>query len=172
MNHLASTLLRSSMIGLGFLLVSLIGAAGSVRGEDPSQCAPRARRVVITRARPAYAPSSGAPLGTFMPTPFIMVGGNYPTGSAGYSPLESYGDTALALTGPISAFRSATAPVLTYSRGYDGQTRVVETNSFSYPNLPSISPVVYPTKANYYWGPRTPRTPRWGSSAINWIDQN
>ena len=122
--------------------------------------------------RPAYVRNSGATLGTFMPTPQIMIGGAYPTASGGLSPLDIYGDATLPLYGPISAFRVSTAPVLSYTRGYDGQTRLIETNSFSYPNLPSVSPVVYPTEANYYWGPRTPRTPRWGSSAINWIDQN
>ena len=143
---------------------------GSARGDEPARWV--GRKVVVTRARPCYVQSSSATLGTFQPTPYVMIGGNYPTGSVGYSPLEMYGDTALPLYGPMSAFRASTAPVMVYSRGYDGQTRLVEGNSFSYPNFPAMSPVVYPTEANYYWGPRTPRTPRWGSSAVNWIDQN
>jgi hypothetical protein len=147
-----------------------LGSSGAVRADDPSRCAPRT--VVVKRMRPAYVQSSGAPLGTFFPTPLVMIGGGYPTNTGGYSPLESYGETTLSLFGPVSAFRTSTAPVLVYSRGYDGQTRLMETNSISYPNLPSMSPVVYPTEGNYYWGPRNPRTPRWGSSAINWIDQN
>ncbi len=116
--------------------------------------------------------TSGATLGTFMPTPSITVGGNYPTGSVGYSPLGIVRRHGLDTHRTNVGFPRSTAPILTYSRGYDGQTRVIEGNSFSYPLLPSMSPVVYPTEANYYWGPRTPRTPRWGSSAINWIDQN
>jgi hypothetical protein len=167
-NPFACASVRACVVGLSFCLT--IGAIGPVRADDPSRCAPRT--VVVTRMRPAYVQSSGATLGTFMPTPQIMVGGAFPTASGGYSPLGIYGDATLPMYGPISAFRVSTAPVLTYTRGYDGQTRLIETNSFSYPNLPSVSPVVYPTESNYYWGPRTPRTPRWGSSAINWIDQN
>jgi hypothetical protein len=167
-NQFASASVSARVVVLCFIVVT--GSLGVVRADDPRGCAPRT--VVVKRMRPAYVQSSGAPLGTFYPTPVVMIGGAYPTASTGYSPLESYGDTAFALYGPLSAFRVSTAPVLTYTRGYDGQTHAVETNSFSYPNLPSMSPVVYPTEANYYWGPRTPRTPRWGSSAINWIDQN
>ena len=85
---------------------------------------------------------------------------------------DIYGDQTLSLYGPLSPLRVSTAPVLGYTRGYDGQIRLTEANSFSYPNLPDLSPVVYPTEANYYYGPRVNRTPRWGSSAINWIDQN
>ena len=168
MNQFVCNLVRAFVVGLAF--VTTLAASGVARADDPSRCAPRT--VVVSRARPTYRQSSGAPLGTFYPTPQIMVGGAYPTAGGGYSPLEIYGDATLPLYGPISAFRVSTAPVLTYSRGYDGQTRLVETNSFSYPNLPSVSPVVYPTESNYYWGPRSSRTPRWGSSAINWIDQN
>ena len=62
--------------------------------------------------RPAYVQSSSATLGTFHPTPYVMIGGDYPTASAGYSPLEIYGDTTLPLYGPMSAFRVSTAPVL------------------------------------------------------------
>jgi hypothetical protein len=155
---------------VGFALIQTMGVTDSIRAGEPTRCVER--KVVVTRARPLYVSSSSATLGTFMPTPYVIIGGNYPTGSVGYSPNEMYGDTALPLYGPLSAFRASTAPVMVYSRGYDGQTRLIEANSFSYPNFPAMSPVVYPTEANYYWGPRTPRTPRWGSSAINWIDQN
>ena len=79
---------------------------------------------------------ASATLGTFQPTPYIWVGGSHPTGS-GYSPLGIYGDQTLSLYGPLSPLRAATAPVLVYARGYDGQLRVIEANSFSYPNLPS-----------------------------------
>jgi hypothetical protein len=100
-----------------------------------------------------------------------MVGGSHPTGS-GYTPNNTYGDSSLSLYGPLSPLRVSTAPILSYARGYDGRVRLIETNSFSYPNLPEVSPVVYPNEGNYYYGPRVVRTPRWGSSAINWIDQN
>ncbi len=100
-----------------------------------------------------------------------MVRGNAPIGG-GYSPLEIYGDQTLTLYGPLSAFRSSTAPVLTYVRGYNGQTYVAEASSFSNPNLPVLSPVRYPTVGNYYYGPRVIRTMPWGTNAINWIDQN
>ena len=86
--------------------------------------------------------------------------------------MNIYGDQTLTLYGPLSAFRVSTAPVLGYTRGYDGQLRVTEANSFSYPNQPELSPVVYPTESNYFYGPRVNKTPRWGSNAINWIDQN
>jgi hypothetical protein len=168
MIRIVRALARTIVVGL--TLIQTIGVTGSVRGDDPTRCVKR--KAVVTRARPSYVQSSSATLGTFQPTPYVVIGGDYPTGSVGYSPLEMYGDTALSLYGPLSAFRASTAPVLAYSRGYDGQTRLVEANSFSYPNFPSMSPVVYPTESNYYWGPRAPRTPRWGSNAINWIDQN
>ncbi|MGO9465749.1 MAG: hypothetical protein ACLQVF_16545 [Isosphaeraceae bacterium] len=125
--------------------------------------------VVVTRARPAYAPTST--LGTFYPTPYMVVRGNDPVGG-GYSPLGIYGDQTMSLYGPFSPLRSRTAPVRTYVRGYDGRIYVSEGTSFSNPNLPDLSPVVYPTEANNYFGPRVSRTPPWWSNAMNWIDQN
>jgi hypothetical protein len=168
MNRIVSARARS--LAVGFIVIQVTGVIGLVRADDPTPCVDR--KVVVTRSRPRYVQSASATLGVFRPTPYIMVGGAYPTASGGYSPLGIYGDSTLPLYGPMSAFRVSTAPVLAYSRGYDGQVHVVEANSFSYPNLPSLSPVVYPTESNYYWGPRVNRTPRWGSSAINWIDQN
>jgi hypothetical protein len=100
-----------------------------------------------------------------------MVRANNPLGG-GYSPLGISGDQALSLYGPFSPFRAKTAPVLSYVRGYDGQLQLLEGYSFSNPNRPELSPVVYPTEANNYYGPRVSRTPPWWSSAINWIDQN
>jgi hypothetical protein len=154
-----------------FTLVALptFTPSGFARAGEP----PRrwGRPVVVTRARPRPAPSGSTTLGTFQPTPTIWIGGSYPTGR-GYSPMDIYGDQTLTLYGPLSAFRVSTAPILGYTRGYDGQLRVTEANSFSYPNLPDLSPVVYPTEANYFYGPRVNKTPRWGSNAINWIDQN
>jgi hypothetical protein len=151
----------------GIALFEAMGACGVARADDPANCG--GRRVVVTRARPRPVQSSGGTLGTFQPTPYLWVGGSYPTGS-GYTPMDTYGDQTLSLYGPLSALRVSTAPIVAYSRGYDGRVRRIETNSFSYPNLPDVSPVVYPTEANYYYGPRVPRAT--GSSAINWIDQN
>ena len=48
--------------------------------------------------------------------------------------------------GPTSAFRTTSAPVPIYSRGYDGRTYVAEATGFSTPNFPELSPVVYPTQ--------------------------
>ena len=148
---------------------SLLSSIGVVRADGPADCA--GRPVVVTRARPRYVRPVSATLGTFQPTPYLMVAGSWPTGT-GYTPNNTYGDGTLSLYGPLSPLRVSTAPILAYARGYDGQIHLVEANSFSYPNLPEVSPVVYPTEANYFYGPRVNRTPRWGSSAINWIDQN
>jgi hypothetical protein len=115
--------------------------------------------------------SEPAPLGSFYPTPYIMVRGNFPVGG-GYTPFDQTGDTTMALYGPTSALRATTAPVLGYSRGYDGRTAIVEGRSFSYPFQPELSPVIYPTQATYFWGFRQSSTPPWWKNGINWVDQN
>lgn len=115
---------------------------------------------------PMDAPS----LGTFAPTPYIMVGGAAPT-SFGYSPMGAFGDGTMALNGPFSPMRSIAAPVTVYNRGYDGVLRAEKRVSFSNPNMPVLSPVVYPTQGNYYYAPRVNRTPPWWTSGVNWIDQ-
>lgn len=109
------------------------------------------------------------PLGTFAPTPYIMAGGAAPT-SFGYSPLGRYGDASMAVNGPFSPMRSISAPVRVYNRGYDGVLREETATSFSNPNLPVLSPFVYPTQSNYYYGPRVNRTPPWWDHGANWID--
>ncbi len=129
------------------------------------------RTVVVSRARPTCTPAASSTLGVFRPTPYVIVGGANPVGP-GYSPLDIYGDQTLALYGPLSPFRTATAPLVIYERGYDGRIHKVEAASFSNPNLRALSPVIYPTQANYYYAPRVMRTPPWWPSAINWIDQN
>jgi hypothetical protein len=155
---------------VGFVSFVVIAVLGP---EVPARAGRRARRAapapVTYRARPVPAPSST--LGIFQPTPAIMVGGSYPAGSVGYAPLGIDGDQTMALYGPFSGLRVTTAPVVTYSRGYNGEVRVNRDISTSYPNLPRLSPVMYPTGANNYYGPRVIRTP-WWDSAINWIDQN
>jgi hypothetical protein len=110
-------------------------------------------------------------LGTFAPTPYVMVGGAAPLGG-GYSPLGIYGNGSMALNGPYSPMRSKSAPVMTYSRGYDGVLRGTPATSFSNPNSPTLSPVVYPTPRNYFYGPRVNRTPPWWTSDVDWIDGN
>jgi hypothetical protein len=122
-------------------------------------------------APPSVICASPPTLGTFEPTPYIMVGGASPIGG-GYSPLGIYGDGSMALNGPFSPMRSKSAPVMTYNRGYDGVVRGAPGTSFSNPNLPTLSPVIYPTPRSYYYAPRVNRTPPWWSSGVNWIDQN
>jgi len=161
--------LWAQVLVFGFVVVEAVGASSSVRAGDRTRRA--VRPASVTRARPCAVPSATATLGTFQPTPVITVRGNYPIGG-GYSPLDIYGDQTMSLYGPLSPFRVATAPVLVYVRGYDGSIRLTEATSFSTPNLPDLSPVRYPTEANYYWGPRVNRVSPWGANAINWIDQN
>jgi len=126
---------------------------------------------VVPAARPVYVSPVTAPLGTFQPTPYIMVRGNWPAGG-GYSPLETYGDQSMSLYGPLSPLRSVAAPVMMYSRGYDGRVYATPATSFSTPNLPGLSPVIYPTSASYFYAPRVNRTPPQWTSGFNWIDQN
>jgi hypothetical protein len=135
----------------------------------------RARAVVPTAAveNPADA-NANAPspmLGTFYPTPYVMVGGDRPTGS-GYSPLGQYGVVSTAMYGPMSIYRTVTAPVSVYTRGYDGSVREVRGHSFSSPNLPESNPVVYPTPAAYRDRLWRGQTPPWWTRGEGWIDQN
>jgi hypothetical protein len=152
------------------LIFPTIGTIGSAKAERHPR---RARRVlVVERARPVYPPGAAqpAPLGTFMPTPMVTVGGAYPA-APGYSPLGIYGDQTMALYGPYSPFRTTTAPIMVYARGYDGVVRPAPGVASSYPNLPILSPVTYPTRANDYYAPRVLDDPR-ATSAVDWIDQN
>lgn len=146
---------RASRAVAAFLGLFVVGAAAT---PAPAQS-------------PTWIDSSAEPpsLGTFDPTPYVMVGGAAPT-SFGYSPLGRFGDASMALDGPFSPMRSVAAPVTVYNRGYDGVIRAETAVSFSNPNLPSLSPVVYPTQGNYYYAPRVNRTPPWWTSGVNWID--
>jgi hypothetical protein len=130
-----------------------------------------ARRPVASRAQTVRCAPTKPTLGSFQPTPSIMVRGNYPTGG-GYSPLGISGDQTMSLYGPFSPLRPYTAPVAVTTRGYDGRLYVSEGISFSTPNLPELTPVVYPNETRNFYGPRVIRTPPSWSSAINWIDQN
>ena len=161
-----------AVVVLGLIVSLVAGALAAARAEHRAR---RGGRAVVTRARPVSMPRPAAyppgTLGTFFPTPYITVGGDYPASNAGFTPLNMYGQDTLSLYGPMSSLRPATAPVVTYSRGYDGTVHVEEGVSTSYPNYPILSPVIYPTEANNYYAPRILRAP-WSDSAINWIDQN
>jgi hypothetical protein len=148
------------LVGLIFIEVS------QAEGGGP----PRRRRFFETVARPSE-PTFYPMLGTFSPTPYTVVRGNFPVGG-GYSPLGTFGDQTMVLSGPLSSFRATTAPVRTYTRGYDGRPLIIEGTSFSTPNQPDLTPVIYPTQATNYYGPRVLRNPPWWSSGMNWIDQN
>jgi hypothetical protein len=155
---------------LGAVLILAAGARDSTAGEHRAR---RARRPAAIQAVPTARvvdPVYGSRLGTFMPTPAIMVMGNYPAGG-GYSPLGIEGDQTMSLYGPFSALRTTTAPVTVYTRGFDGVVRPAPGISSSYPNLPYLAPVAYPTRANYYYAPRVLENPG-ETSAINWLDQN
>ena len=166
MTRVSHALARSLFGSLLFLLL-----AGSASAGDPPWRAEGWSLPPLACNLARRLDALNSTLGTFYPTPYITVRGNVPLGG-GYSPLEIYGDQTLPIYGPLSAFRSSTAPVLSYVRGYDGHTRLTEAASFSNPNLPILSPVRYPTVGNYYYGPRNVQTMPWGTNAINWIDQN
>jgi hypothetical protein len=123
-----------------------------------------------TRVFSAAPPASGT-LGTFAPTPYIFVRGNGQAGG-GYSPLGQFGDASMTMYGPLSAFRMTSAPVLTYTRGYDGRPVVAPGTSFSAPNYPRLTPVIYPTQANYFFGFRQTGNPPWWANGTDWIDEN
>src|SRR5690242_12581705 len=121
MNRLATSRVRLSLAMVGLL------AWGATRAEAGGLFRRRERGVVATSAVVAPAPvpaAAPAPfpttLGTFYPSPAMVVRGNFPTGG-GYSPGNSYGDTSMDLYGPLSALRATSAPVLSYTRGYDGR---------------------------------------------------
>src|SRR5437764_14852608 len=122
-----------------FLLVVMVLTAGVAIGDDRVQ--PSARRVVVTRAQPICVNPLPETLGTFQPTPYLMVRGNWPLGG-GYSPLEVYGDQSMALYGPLSPMREISAPLRTYTRGYGGTIYPGGATSFSAPNQPHLSPVI------------------------------
>ncbi|GAC1468352.1 MAG: hypothetical protein NVSMB9_10940 [Isosphaeraceae bacterium] len=154
---------------LGALVFGVVMSSRVQAGEGRFLRRIPARAPVIRRVP---SPSGAVePLGTFAATPYLMVRGNAPAGG-GYSPLGEYGDTTLALYGPLSALRTTSAPIQTYTRGYDGRTIVAPGTAFSTPNLPALSPVVYPTQATNYFGFRQSGSPPWWASGINWIDQN
>ena len=164
--------------GVGIGLVASLVMAGAPPHAEAGKWFQRRQPVAVAAPAPAPAPTGYVattaeppPLGTFYETPYIMVRNNYPTGG-GYAPIGLYGDTAMSLYGPLSALRAVTAPVVTYTRGYDGRTVLTEGTATSYPNLPPLSPVIYPTQATDVYGFRQSTTPPWWNRGTNWIDQN
>ncbi|MDB5352728.1 MAG: hypothetical protein JWN86_3975 [Planctomycetota bacterium] len=138
---------------------------------------PRARRTrVVTTSAPVAVPratglAASPMLGQFYPEPYLNIRGNFETGG-GYSPLGTYGDSTAAMYGPLSSFRTSSAPVLLYQRGYDGSFRPELGTGFSTPNFPAASSIVYPSRANVVGGPRRTTSPPQWDSAIDWIDRN
>jgi hypothetical protein len=168
MSRTDASIVRPIVLGLSLILTT--GVLHCSAGDHPPRWA---RRHAVARPVPTVRridPVYGDRLGTFYPTPAIVVQGNYPAGG-GFSPMGMFGDQGLSLYGPLSSLRTTTAPTVTYTRGYDGVVRPVEGIATSYPNLPLLSPVAYPTRANYYYAPRIRDNPA-VESAINWIDQN
>ncbi len=152
------------------LLAFMVLPVGVAAAQDRLQ-SPRLQGLVPA-PRPVCVNLVSAELGTFQPTPSVVVPGVGPSGG-GYSSLDYYGaGQSLQIYGPLSAFRAVAAPVMTYSRGYDGRLYASPATSFSTPNMPALSPVIYPTSASYYYAPRVNRTPPQWTTGINWIDQN
>ncbi len=153
---------------VGFWSAFLIAPLGSVSGQDFRS--PTPARWVFRAPPVACAPCVTPTLGTFAPTPYLMVRGNWPAGG-GFSPLDMYGDQSMTVYGPLSPLRATSAPITIYNRGYNGTLEARPATSFSSPNLPALSPVVYPRPANYFYAPRVDRSPPSWSSGMNWIDQ-
>lgn len=165
MSRTYASMARPLLLGASLLLTA--GVLAAPAGEHRPR---RARRPVVAQPVPTVRridPVYGDRLGTFVPTPALGVMGNYPSG-VGYSPLGTFNQS-MSLIGPYSGFRTTTAPVLTYTRGYDGVVRPTESVSNSYPNYPGLAPFAYPTRANNYYAPRVRDQPGW-ESATDWID--
>lgn len=158
--------LRPALVAFATILVT----PPPVEAGGPFRRRVETARPTTVVVRPDNVNASTPMLGTFYATPYMNVRGNNPTGG-GYSPMGQYGVSNFAIYGPLSAYRSTSAPVAVYSRGYDGSLILTEGTAFSSPNLPEASPVVYPTPTSYRDRPRT-SAPRSLPSAINWIDQN
>lgn len=138
----------------------------------PAPVAPAPRLVPTARLVPYANANAPTPmLGTFYSDNYMIVRGNFPAGG-GYSPLGAAGEQNLVEYGPLSSMRATAAPVLTYVRGYDGRIYPTQGTAFSYPNLPTVSPVIYPTQATDVLGFPESGTPPWWKNGINWIDQN
>ncbi|WP_435010641.1 hypothetical protein P12x_001920 [Tundrisphaera lichenicola] len=152
--------------------VTLPTLARDARAGDFFHKRPRAMVETSTTARPQDRVAPSPMLGSFMPSQYVTIRGNGTIGG-GYSALDAYGrEQSLSVYGPLSAFREIAAPVNTVVRGYNGQPVLVQGTSFSNPNQPTLSPVVYPTRASNYSALRFQTTPPQWDKAIMWIDQN
>ena len=111
-------------------------------------------------------------LGSFVSTPYMIVGGDSTGAANGYTPLQGYGDRAMSLYGPFASLRAISAPVRVYDRGYDGVVRSQSGVTTSYPFLPPIGPVVYPVRSTRRGAFPYQRTPPWRDAGHNWVDFN
>jgi hypothetical protein len=149
------------------LALVVAGQVGTVEaGDRLFRKKARPVRETVTTVRPEDQVAPTPMLGSFRPTPYVTIGSNPILGGGygrEYSPL---------IYGPTSAFRSYAAPVTTVVRGYDGVPAVVEGTAFSYPNLPALSPYVYPTRANNYTALPYQRTSPSLDRGGMWIDHN
>lgn len=163
---------RSTRLAVTLALASLtlLASTSAEAGGRLFRKRPRSvsETAVVQRPENQLAPSPM--LGQFRPTPYITVRGGV---SGDYSPLGNFGrENSFSVYGPLSAFRETSAPVNVVVRGYNGVSGVVEGTSFSNPNQPALSPVVYPTRASNYSAFRYQVTPPQWDKAIMWIDQN
>ena len=112
-------------------------------------------------------------LGTFMPTPYVTVRGNGVIGG-GYSPLGHVRPRAIARRSTARSPPSGRPPPRSppSSGATTASPVVAEGTSFSNPNQPALSPVVYPTRASNYSALKFQSTPPQWDKAIMWIDQN
>jgi len=157
---------------IGVLVLGANWADGAGWGRRRAAVVTATTATAPAPVRTSYEPSQYPMLGTFYPSPYLMVRGNWPAGG-GYSPLGIYGDASMAVYGPLSPLRTYTAPVATYERGYDGRLILQEGTPFSTPNRPEVTPVVYPTQANYFYRIRGESgEPPWWTNGTDWIDQN
>ena len=162
--------LSASLIVSALVWIGPMSTAAEAGGPFRRRPRPLVETATTTRPEDRVAPSPM--LGSFMPSPYVTVRGNGVVGG-GYSPLGMYGrEQSLTVYGPLSAFRSTSAPVQTVVRGYNGLPVVAEGTSFSNPNQPTLSPFVYPTRASNYSALKFQSTPPQWDKAIMWIDQN
>jgi hypothetical protein len=151
----------------------LVGVTASIaEAGGPFRRRPRPVVETATTTRPEDRVAPSPMLGSFMPSQYVTVRSTGVIGG-GYSPLGMYGrEQSLSVYGPLSAFRSTSAPVVTIVRGYNGLPVVAEGTSFSNPNQPTLSPVIYPTRASNYSALKFQTTPPQWDKAITWIDLN
>ena len=108
MNHSGLTRGLALILSLSCLITFVRAGCQEAAASDDFE-PPQTRRTVVV-ARPVYCSPGPGPLGTFEPTPYMMVRGNWPLGG-GYSPLEIYGDQSMSVYGPLSPLRSTSAPI-------------------------------------------------------------